>query len=161
MKVITWKGNWTIKPVIDAKQTHLKMCLSRCVAGDSWARLWFHRGALESCAGKCDQNVTESKQNRPACGFLVHPAKAGLCFKGNEPNAGWIRGMYSLPRRAVTTNMQICKCTPSSHSLQMDSWFVDSDYCGQKHFCPVCLILSREGNDLASPHECPGFVDWL
>ena len=25
------------------------------------------------------------------------------------------------------TNMQICKCTPCSHTLQMDSWFVDSD----------------------------------
>jgi len=127
MKVITWKRNWTIKLVIDAKQTHLKMCLSRCVAGDSWARLWFHRGALELCAGRYGQNVTGSKQNCPACGFLVHPAKAGLCYKGHEPNAGWIRGMYSLPRRALTTNMQICKCTLCSHSLQMDSWFVDSD----------------------------------
>ena len=126
MKVITWKRNWTIKPVINAKQTHLKMCLSRCVAGDSWARLWFHRGALELCAGRCGQNVTGSKQNC-ACGFLVHPTKAGLCYKGHEPNAGWIRGMYSLPRRALTTNMQICKCTPCSHTLQMDSWFVDSD----------------------------------
>lgn len=61
------------------------MCLLRCVAGDSWAGLWLHRGALKLCAGKCDQNVTESKQNCPARGFLVHPAKAGLCYKAMNP----------------------------------------------------------------------------
>lgn len=96
-------------------QSKSSRCVYQLVAAESWEMLWLHRGALDLCAGRCDQNVIENEATLPH-GFLLHHAEAGLHYRAmHQMEAG--SEEHTAFQETLTTNMQICKCTPSFHSI--------------------------------------------
>lgn len=113
-------------------------CVYQRVAGDPWETLCLGGGALDLCAGRCDQNATENKQSCPALWLQGPPCWSRAMLQGNIPNAGWVRGSYGLPENPW---LQICKHTnvlpPSTPSKRIPS--LEIMVTGDKNTFVLCL----------------------